>query len=123
MSSYDLSGAGYDEEPQDYDEKRYDAVLEEVREEIYSDYRAANHPDLNQASFILDSIEAMSHDDFDRLSCSLVRLFEQGQDLPFHSYWYVGELVSNAVFSRLRKDLEVKAHNKTCDILNDEKLQ
>ena len=125
MSSYDLSGAGYDEEPQDYDEKQYDAVLKEARAEVYSDYMQANYPDLNQASFILDSIEAMSYAEFDRLSKELVRSFERGEDNENRSgncYWLVGKIITKAVLGRLRNSLEVTAHNKTCDILNDERL-
>ena len=125
MSSYDLSSAGYDEEPQDYDEKQYDAVLKEARAEVYSDYMQANYPDLNQASFILDSIEAMSYAEFDRLSKELVRSFERGEDNENRSgncYWLVGKIITKAVLGRLRNSLEVTAHNKTCDILNDERL-
>lgn len=125
MSSYDLSGAGYDEEPQDYDEKQYDAVLNEARSEVYSDYMQANYPDLNQASFILDSLEAMSYADFDKLSNALVKSFERGAGSDNRSgncYWLVGQIVTKAVLNRLRGDLEVSAHNKTCDILNDERL-
>ncbi|QDP52870.1 MAG: hypothetical protein Unbinned4512contig1001_8 [Prokaryotic dsDNA virus sp.] len=102
---------------------RFNHLLDLHRKEIYKEYQDNSCPDLNQASFVLDSLEAMRDDEFDIVFGELVWLFKKGPDTDYKDYATLGKTIARAVLRKVHESLEVKAHNDVCDLMEGELIQ